>query len=613
VQRQDDGEEAEEEDDGAEDHQLGTIRSGNPGVKPGGTASGVPLPAAAPRHRLAVNSLRHAIATMNNASVDSVGAKRISELFSWALTLLVLSYLVVLSVFPVDSNDVFLYLEIGRRFFSGDGVPTTDIFRFAGATAAFDCSHELGSMLAYYLAYVVGGFGAVILTKSALVLAMGVIPFWVAWKLDRRRRSILLPVLLFFASYGASIRFIERGSLFSDVFSTLVVGLIIVIRARAGNVARYRAAIPAVFFVWVNVHAGFILGFMILLLWLLAELAKYLLSDEEDRPFVKTEIASIVKIIAGSLVLGLVNPRGWQAYLFMAKVAFGPDWAIVRTSNPEFMSPFASGFIEFLDIRVFIGVMLFCVLLAGHAALRQISRKAYRDLPLFEVLVLSVFTYVGFSMVRFIITATFGSAVIAAALLANNKPRLLGEADQTRPSLLVFPAVAILGVAGCLFAAAAHGYGPPERKRRIGFGVSMDGKPVQACEFIDNINLNVNIFNSYDYGNYMIWKWQGRRKVFVHGFVGDVDFLVHDYAGINRSAQDFNRIVSAYKIGAFLVHAPGRSQDSSSLPGYYRRLMTDREWHRVYSDEVSMLFVKEIPETRELFKRYSARHAGMSR
>ena len=540
--------------------------------------------------------------------MDTSGVKRISAVFYGIIVFLVLSYLVVLSVFPVNANDVFLYLEIGRRFFSHEGLPTTDVFRYTGVNAVFDSYHELGSMLVYYLAYVAGGFNALILVKSLLLLAMGIIPFWVAWKLDRQRHSFFLPVMLFFAIYGASWRFIERGSLFSDLFSTLLVSLIILIRAKAGNVAMYRASIPLVFLAWVNIHAGHVIGFLILILWLLAELLQYLFGDEQDRSPRKTEIYSIAKTIIGSVVLGLLNPRGVFTYSTLARTILETRWSVARATNPEFMSPFAKGFLEFLDMRVFIGVMLACCLLVIYAAIGQISKRAYRDLPIFEALCLCVFTCLGFIMVRFVLTASFGAVVIAAALLANNKPRFLGDGDEARPFRLIFPAMAALSIAGCLFAVAAHGYGPPYGKRRIGLGINMAEKPVQACDFIDKTNLSVNIFNRYEYGGYMIWRWQGKKQVFVHGFTADTDFIQQEYMGISRSPGNFTRIVSKNKIGAFLIEAP--FQGSSSMPEITHRLMTDSEWHLVYSDAVAVLFVKDVPENREIIEHYSSRTTG---
>lgn len=530
-----------------------------------------------------------------------------SRLLHGLLVVLVLAFLVVLSVFPVNSNDVFLYLELGRRFVAGEGLPTTDVFRFSGTNAAFDCYHELGSMLVYYLAYAAGGFDALILVKCVLLLALGALPLWVAWKLGRQRYSTALPVLVFLAGYGASWRFIERGSLFSDLFSTLLVSLIVLIRANAGRVALYRAAIPLLFLVWVNVHAGYVVGFLILGVWLLAELTGCLLGDEAQRSAALSEFGAIAKTIAGSALLGLLNPRSVSSYAALAKILLETRWSATRATNPEFMSPLAKGFLEFLDTRVFVGVVLACLLLAAYTVARLASRRAWRELPVFEVLCLGVFAYLGFSMTRFVIAASFGALVLAAALLANTAVQPGRDDAPQRPPRLALPALAVLGVAVCIGAVALNGYGPPYATRRLGLGVDERDKPVRACEFIDKVDLRVNIFNRYEYGAYMVWKWRGARKVHVHGFTADADFVKNEYAGIELAPGEFTRIVSKYDIGAFLLQAP--RQGSSSMPETFRRLMTDRQWHLVYADEVAALFVRDVPENREVIERYSPRHA----
>jgi hypothetical protein len=196
---------------------------------------------------------------------------------------------------------------------------------------------------------------------------------------------------------------------------------------------------------------------------------------------------------------------------------------------------------------------------------------------------------------------------VAAALLSSGRERQ-GDAGETWARRLVLPATALL-ILACTLQVAANGYGSGYPTRRIGFGVNRAEKPVGACEFIDSVGLGGNIFNAYEFGAYMIWRWQGLRKVFAHGFVGDPRYLMEEYAAIDRSASDFARIVERHKIDAFLLRSV-RPADPASLPLSQRILLADRRWRLVYADDVAALFIRDMPENRGIIERYAVRPGG---
>ncbi len=521
------------------------------------------------------------------------------------MVVVVLTCLGILCIFPVRSNDLFFYLEIGRRFFTQEGLPKTDIFLFTGANARFDYYHELGSMISFYVVYFLGGFNALIFAKAALFLVMGSLPLWVAQKLDEKRFSYFLPVYMFFAFYGASGRLIERGSIFSDLFSTLIMSLIIVIRAKVGAGTMYKMCIPLVFLVWINFHAGFVLGFMLLLVWLFTEAIEYGVCDSSKKAFQKAEMYSVLKTIGASLFLGMINPRGVNALLMPLRIMGDESLQVFRRFNTEYLSPLSEGYRSAPDMMVFVGVVLVCFLILVVSTGKLIAKKRYRDIPIFETSCFCILAVFGLSMVRFVNTVSFGMAVLVASLLVKNNLLLNDESVKIKKSRLLFPLLALGGIVLFFVAGVVYGYGPSLEKRKIGLGVDLADKPEKACVFIDQNRVNVNIFNQYDFGAYMIWRWQGRVKVFYHGFVDDIKYFLNNYAGINRSEEDFIRIVQTYGIGAFLVRNQYFSENAG--PSYLRRLRASREWHLVYMDDVAMLFVKDIPENREIIEKYSGR------
>jgi hypothetical protein len=170
----------------------------------------------------------------------------------------------------------------------------------------------------------------------------------------------------------------------------------------------------------------------------------------------------------------------------------------------------------------------------------------------------------------------------------------------------VAPALAALVAAGCVVA-AARGFVLPDGKVAFELGVDLGRTPEGACAFIDANGIGVNLFNQYEYGAYLVWRWRGRRQVFVHGFTADAGFLARDYLPIGRSWADFDRIVGTHRVGGFLLEALPPGTPPSALPPFRRRLLTDPQWREVYADGATALYLRDLPENRAVIDKYAAR------
>src|SRR5206468_2548112 len=72
--------------------------------------------------------------------------------------------------------------------------------------------------------------------------------------------------------------------------------------------------LPAVMLVWVNLHAGFVLGYAILGVALVVEGLRYLLGRPGSMPLPRLRAMTIV--LAASIGIAILNPNGWDIYLY---------------------------------------------------------------------------------------------------------------------------------------------------------------------------------------------------------------------------------------------------------------------------------------------------------
>lgn len=522
------------------------------------------------------------------------GIYRIAVLYTMVIV-------VLMCIFPIEAHDLFFYLQMGRYFAAHYTFPSKEIYLFTLAGKDIHVLHEWGTFVFYSAVYKLGGFTAIIMAKTLLVTAILTLPFLLAKKL--RQRSMLLPLFTAIAAYFCSNRFTERGSLFSDVFTALVVMLIILIRKGGNHNRRLIVLIPLIFLVWVNMHGGFIVGFAILGVWLIADLVTYLKATQRSRELLIVPTA----VLSSSLLVSMINPMGWRVFAYPLRPILMDTFAIFKASIMEWMSPFSEAFkntnATYLILILFALSYLFVLL----CAIKDDKTKS-AGFPYFELFLLILLTYLGLTMVRFVTTIGFSLPLIWASLGSRlQSPEEREDGEPARPDTaeigcLVTLMAAIIAIMS--FWGYKDSFGNP---RRMALGLNQAVFPSAAVEFIDANNLDVNIFNEYSFGCYLIWRWNGKRQIFYHGFVDDPVFFADMQLGVFTQPGAFDKVVQKYDIGAMVLLTIATSRHFG--PDLYRMLLTHPDWHLVFADRVSLVFVKDVPKNKEIIERYSVRNA----
>jgi hypothetical protein len=484
-----------------------------------------------------------------------------------------------LAFFPVQSEDIYMYLSLGRLFAATGHFPATDPFLFSITGYHWNILHEWGNHLLWYGLFVLGKWNALIIFKTMVILASAVLPAVVAWRM--KLRSPVVPVLILLAGYAASCRFIERASLFSELFTPLVLTILLLQIRRP---TRLPLVLPAIFLVWANLHPGFHIGLMLLALWVLFNIKDW------RRPQVR--IVAIATLASAAACF--VNPKGAGGFFFPLRTVLSTGWEFSRQYNNEWMPTLSRMFASMPEVKIFLLLAVFTA-----ALLIGVSKSR----PWFETAAFLFLVYLGLSAIRFMPVSAFSLSVLSAYLASRSGFMSLAHPEKPLHTLAQWltPATLALGLIIAL-KIAFYGYTTFMGPRHFGLGADTFSQPVMAADFLDAIDLKTPLFNQQDFGCYLAWHWNGGRKIFYHGFVDDMQFYSNDYLAVNRSQEDFDRIVNKYGIGAFML----RRYDMTSprLPLIYSLLLSRPEWHLVYADSIAMIFLKDLPENREAITRY---------
>jgi len=120
--------------------------------------------------------------------------------------------------------------------------------------------------------------------------------------------------------------------------------------------------------------------------------------------------------------------------------------------------------------------------------------------------------------------------------------------------------------------------------------------PVAAVEFIKKENLQGNMFDNDEFGDYIIYAAWPRYKVF---FDGRSDMygvgIMKEYLKVVQVKQGWDEVFDKYKINWVIYNA------NSALSLF---LMERDDWKLIYADKVANIFVKDTSENQHLIEKY---------
>ena len=478
----------------------------------------------------------------------------------------------LLALFPCRSDDIFMHLAVGRRFFATGAMPDPDPWLFSIPNYVRGWTDVWGSHLGAYLIYRLGGFRGLVLAKSALVVLGAAAPLWLARRLDRR--SFIAPALVLLGCAAASERFLERSSLVSDVAGAWVLALTVADRRCPG---RARLALPPLFLIWTNIHFGVLTGLGILA------------ADALTRP---AEWRRTLPTLAACTVACAIHPDGPAHLLFALRGVLGGGFIVYQRHYFEFMPTFSERY------RAAPQVILFCVLLGVILILLIRAARRRRRIPWFALLVFAGLAFLGASAIRFVSTAALALTVLGVALDAETD-------NEPIPNPIWNFVPAAIAIVLCARIAIA-GYPDQGGTRHLGLGLDESVFPIRAARFLGALPPVGGIFNEHSFGAFLAWQWDGSPSLYYHGYVLDPDFYERDYLGASRTPADFDRIVARYDLGAFFMAMLPVTADNAPL--LHKLLITRPEWHLVYWDPRAMIFLRDTVANRPVIEQYEYRH-----
>ncbi len=483
----------------------------------------------------------------------------------WPLVILA-GLTVYISLVPLPPNDFWWHLKIGELIHTTGRIPTTNIFAWTlPADAPFTYGAWLGEYLLYRL-YHWGGLSLVIFARTLLASSTFAL---VGYEAQRRTGSWRLAALgVAFAGLMSLNNLIVRPQIWSWV--PFMAFYILLSRYTAGKISRFWLLLcPVLMIFWVNAHGAFVLGPVLLSIFLVGETLRSLLHLEAALPW--KEIGWLAIILLLSLAATSVNPQFVGIYGYVVNMMTdAPSQGLVV----EWQSPTPNGI---ANTVFFVSIL---------AMLLALAYSRYRLTPT-STLLLVGFLWLAWTGQRYVVWYGLVVTPLFVDILSVLIPQRYTMAPSPRNWLNLLLALLLLTPVIAVQPWFVETLPLPETYwsrvwRGVEVGPLLDlNTPVAATRYLRE-HPGGQIFNEMGYGSYLIWA-APEQKVFIDPRVELYPLdMWEDYIHITNGVRSLD-LLTAY--GADRVLLDRGSQEELSLV-----LASSAEWQREYRDDYTEIW-----------------------
>lgn len=478
----------------------------------------------------------------------------------------------------IGAYDTMWHIRTGDLLLSGQ-FPHTDIFSYTAYGREW-ILHEWGSEVLFALFYRWSGWNGLVVLRSLI----GSITLGVMFRILQKRNVNLFLAILMTIIFCLELLTIwnTRPHLFSALFFTYLLYLYDAYRRRE---SRLIYALPLLFMLWINMHGGYVIGFIFLLTALGGESLSLALNLDDQRTMSPRKLVTLLAITSVSFLFCFINPLG-------AKLVFYP-LMYLGDKIGDFHN-----FITEWQVSSFINAAGFIVLVMATCFFALVSRK---KMPLYEVLAVLVFMFLSFKANRhdvlFAIVAVPAISPLIEDVLSRFArqwhERTTGWLQTSLGSIRYYFCSrstsflkkeeqlfnpAILAVELLLVLFVSMNVLPPVINARL-----LPGQyPTKTLLFLkEHPDLPGNLFNQYAWGGIII-KELPEKKVFIDGRA-DVyqKDIIEKYFNMIALKANWKHLLRDYNITQILVD-PNQMM-ARFLPGI------DPNWRVMEKDESSVL------------------------
>jgi hypothetical protein len=461
------------------------------------------------------------------------------------------------------SHDTWWHLRAGQLMVERGSLLTSDPFSLTQQGQPW-INHGWLAQLAWYGLLTLTGWPGLALGLAGVIT----LAFWLVWQ-QNSENLYLKAFALILAAISSSIIWSVRPQMISFCLTALVAWLLHRFKREAKSLLPW---LPLIVVVWVNVHGGYAIAFILLICYLVGEaFNRFTATQTEPEGISWAQWRHLLLTLIISLAVVWINPYTWQMWLYPFRtVGIGVlrDF-IAEWQSPNFHQPILQPFL-----------LLLLLLLAACARTRQ--RVDWTDLAL-----VGGWTTLSFFAVRNVpIFALVCTPILVRyanrALEDQFGPLTLGRVRRLSPlayglNWLLLGLVLLGAVAQIGLTLSPQAMAQTERSQF----------PTEAVQYVQANPPAGNVFNSYNLGGYFLYQLWPTYQVFVDGRTDlyDDEFL-RSYLATEAGLPGWQTYLTDHQIQWLFL------ERNSPLA---LTLKQQPDWQTLFEDEQVVIFSQVAP------------------
>jgi hypothetical protein len=481
--------------------------------------------------------------------------------------------------------DFWWYLASGQRILQTRSIPTTDPFSYTAEGRPW-VNHMWATQVLFTLLWERWGRFALIGLKTATIVAT----FWVVLGTMRARgvHPLLASMVTLLAAWTGAGFWHARPQMFTYLFVAILIWLL---RPGWENRRATLALVPALVVLWVNLHAGFMMAFLVIGLAGMGTALPSLVDPGRRRAGWRVVgLTALLGLVAAAA--SLLNPFGARAILFPLEVVQSVPFmtSTIEWFPPNFHHP------SFRPLELML-LLLFPAFAWGRGRLSAV-----------DVGLILVFANLGLTSVRHVpLFAIVAAPPLAAALQeiaarsrrvdwAGVRAAVRQRLPSLAPTLTAPGAPLVAGAVLLLTALSAHWVGMaqvPTNPLRLDLD---EGRyPTRTMLFIRENRLPPRLFSVYAWGGYELWRLYPEYRMFMDGrtHVYGPEVLKEFLDVVNVSPR-WQAVLDKWQVQTILALRSSPLTETLRAQGGWQLVFTERE---------AVVFVRETDANRPLLAR----------
>lgn len=470
-----------------------------------------------------------------------------------------------MTVREIADPDFWWHLRAGQYILENAAIPHTDPFTFTGQGKEW-VTHEWLSEVSIFGVYRIGGFPLLTLLFSGIItLAFGL----------TYARSKGKPYLAGFALLLGALATAPTWDVRPQMLSLLLtsVFLLLLDRYTENRNVRLIWILPLLMLLWVNLHSGYALGLVVVgVFWFSAFVQGFAFLWKEKTPAdTQREISLpppaprmtrnllIVLVLCGIAVL--FNPNGARMFVYPFETLTSP--AMQRYIQEWFSPDFHQT--EWLPFALLIFAALGTALVARARV------------PPAHIILIFLFGLAGLRSARNVPLFALAAIPVLSAQLAAWIPLRANPNPAPRGMLIINAVIVAVVALAALFRVSSVLLNQPNVER--------EKFPAAAVEWIQQNRPAPNLYNSYGWGGYLIWKLYPDYLPYIDGRA-DVhgDVFIEKFLDVYRASPGWQEELAQKNVNLVLI------EPEAPLA---KVLEADSAWTQVFHDSQSVVYQKK--------------------